>query len=730
MTEGVPWHVSAFRLGGAESAEAELVGGVRELRARILFDRGRRPDFRTSGGGYADDQDLDFGAWHFIGRREAGGPPLGYVRLSTPETGELFQTRAYLGAERFEECLREHGLGTAETFEHSRLVVEHQARKLGLGIHLNAFAIAAARCLGAKAMIGTSGTADGQDRFHERFGFRPVAGTRRFVERYTEDVVIMLYRSALPAGEFAGLVEHLEDAFPAAVVSAEQAGLDRGLGADRPQREGARPPAVALRAAARRGDAASREGWRPVLLDLAREQDRLGVQDLLDSGEVREVMDTIEDQLKELVTSREPRLRSSPEAVERAVAEQLDGAGRDEYGTWAWYPWSGRLVHLLPREEFRLVRTDRNRGRIDRAQQLRLLGRRVGIIGLSVGSSAALTFAMEGIGGSFKLADFDSLSVSNLNRLRAGVHHLGLNKCVLAARQMLELDPWLDIEIYQGGLTDDTMEEFFSGGAGPIDLLVEECDTPYVKLAARERARALGVPVVMDANDRGLLDVERFDLEPDRPLLHGLLGETTSADLADLTHQEMVDVILTMVDRERISPELTASITQIGTTLSSWPQLASGVALGGALTAEAGRRILLGQPRPSGRFYTDLEVLTAADRNTLAPPDSGQPLTLVAEAMSSRPQARNSHMTTVTDILTRMTALVAAVAELPADELAPQSRLVEDLDLDSLQVVEIAVRAEELFQTPVDDSLLAGPETTVAGCAAVVEESMAQAVRP
>ena len=36
------------------------------------------------------------------------------------------------------------------------------------------------------AMIGTSGTADGQDRFHERFGFRPVPGTRRYVEQYPE----------------------------------------------------------------------------------------------------------------------------------------------------------------------------------------------------------------------------------------------------------------------------------------------------------------------------------------------------------------------------------------------------------------------------------------------------------------------------------------------------------------------------------------------------------------
>ncbi|WP_406074028.1 ThiF family adenylyltransferase [Streptomyces virginiae] len=618
MTTGVPWHVSAFRVETGESGEAELVGRIRELRARILFDRGRRPDFQTPDGGYADDQDLDFGAWHFVGRREAGGPPLGYVRLSNPETGGLFQTRAHLGAERYEDVLREHGLGVAETFEHSRLVVEHQARKLGLGIYLNAFAMGAARFLGAKAMIGTSGTADGQDRFHERFGFRPVPGTRRYVGHYTEDVVIMLYRPGFSAGEFTGLVEQLEEAFPSSVVPAQHAGLGVASQVGHTPQDQLRLPSTPLMAAAESGHGHTSASWQPVLFTLDREQDRIGLQSLIDSGQVREVMDTITDQLTELVTSREPRLRSSPDAAERAVAEQLAGTSPQEYGTWVWYPWSGRLVHLLPREEFRLVRTDRNRGRIDRAQQRRLLGRRVGVIGLSVGSSAALTFAMEGIGGSFKLADFDSLSVSNLNRLRAGVHHLGLNKCVLAARQMSEIDPWLDIELYQGGLTDATMEEFFTGGAGPIDLLVEECDTPYVKIAAREHARALGIPVVMDANDRGLLDVERFDLEPDRPLLHGLLGETTSSDLRDLTHEEMVDVILTMVDRERISPELSASVSQIGITLSSWPQLASGVALGGALTADAARRILLGQPRPSGRFYTDLEILTAGDRSTVA----------------------------------------------------------------------------------------------------------------
>lgn len=279
-----------------------------------------------------------------------------------------------------------------------------------------------------------------------------------------------------------------------------------------------------------------------------------------------------------------------------------------------WYPWSARLVHVLPREEFRLVRTDRNRGKVERPQQRRLLGKRIGVVGLSVGNSAAVTFALEGIGGAYKLADFDTFGLSNLNRLRAGVHHLGANKAVISARQMFEIDPYLDIEIFTDGLTEDNLDAFVGG----LDLLVEECDTPFAKVAARERARALGVPVVMDCNDRGMLDVERFNLEPDRPLLHGLIGDVSSAELKSLSHQEKVDLMLAMVDAEKISPELRASFGELGKTLSSWPQLASGVALGGALTAEAARRILLGAQCVSGRFYVDFAELITPSTSTVA----------------------------------------------------------------------------------------------------------------
>ncbi|MGW5721310.1 ThiF family adenylyltransferase [Amycolatopsis sp. NPDC003865] len=585
------WHVTAFPGTGDPS----MLGAVRELRARILFDHGRRPAFRRADGGHTDDQALDFGAWHFIARRSPAGPPLGYIRLSTPDTGVPFQSREFLGDERYEDLLAAEGLPEEAVFEHSRLVVEHRARKLGLGSYLNALAIGAAHHLGAQAMIGTSGTKDGQDRFHERFGFRPVRGTRRYVPRYTEDVVILLHRVADGAGRHHDLVTRLRDEFP--VIAAGRAA------------EPVAVPPAGRRAPITPTSAPDRDVWRPVLHTA---DDALDA--LLASGDVREVHDTIDEQLTELVRSREPSCRDDTE-IARLKRDQLAGVPQWAYGTWAWYPWSGRLVHLLPREEFRLVRTDRNRGRIERPEQRRLFGKKIGVIGLSVGNSAALTFALEGIGGAFKLADFDAFGLSNLNRLRAGVHDLGVNKAVLTARQMVEIDPYLDIEIQRDGLNPDTIEDFFGGG---LDLLVEECDTPWVKIAAREYARDLGIPVVMDCNDRGMLDVERFDTEPGRPLLHGLLGDVKSVDLLDLGPEDKADLILAMVDAERISPELAASFGELGRTLSSWPQLASGVALGGALCGEAARRVLLGRPCASGRFYTDLAEQLHPSRDVYA----------------------------------------------------------------------------------------------------------------
>ncbi len=354
--------------------------------------------------------------------------------------------------------------------------------------------------------------------------------------------------------------------------------------------------------------------FRPVLLDASSEEGLRDLESLAVSGAVRAVHDTIEEQLDELIRCADPAFAHTADTLgawRRRICGEIP---LWRWGTWVFYPWNGQLVHVLPRAAFERVRADRNRDKIDRAQQRDLHACRIGVVGLSVGNSAAVTLAMEGVGGSFRLADFDTVGLSNLNRLRAGVGDLGVPKAVLAARQMFEIDPYLDIEVFTDGLTEDSIGPFFDGvdGSGTLDLLVEECDTVWAKVAAREYARSREIPVLMDTNDRGLLDVERFDLEPRRPLFHGRTGGITASQVARMTDGEKLSLLLDVVDESRLSPVMRVAIGEIGRSLSSWPQLASGVMLGGALVADTARRILLGELIPSGRTYVDLDELIPA----------------------------------------------------------------------------------------------------------------------
>src|SRR5262249_34892789 len=140
-----------------------------------------------------------------------------------------------------------------------------------------------------------------------------------------------------------------------------------------------------------------------------------------------------------------------------------DGGALHDFGRWVYYPWSGRLVHVLPPDEFRELRLDRNRHKITAAEQARLDHCSVGIVGLSVGNAIANTIALEGVCGYLKLADFDQLALSNMNRLRAGVHELGLSKTVIAARQIYETNPYARVALFHEGLTAENLETFLLG---------------------------------------------------------------------------------------------------------------------------------------------------------------------------------------------------------------------------------------------------------------------------
>jgi molybdopterin/thiamine biosynthesis adenylyltransferase len=245
-----------------------------------------------------------------------------------------------------------------------------------------------------------------------------------------------------------------------------------------------------------------------------------------DLAAVAEILDEHTPELEALLDDPSIRVLDPLSSLVEELAElrYTDQDILDEPARWAYYPWRRTVVHLLGPRGFRTLRLDRNRNKITIAEQERFQDAKIGVVGLSVGHTIAHTLALEGLCGELRLADFDEIELSNLNRIPATVFDFGINKAVVAARRISEIDPYLRLVVMAEGYRPESAEAFMEG----LDIVIEECDSLDMKLMLREAARARAIPVIMETSDRGLLDVERFDLEPDRRLFHGLLGSTHS----------------------------------------------------------------------------------------------------------------------------------------------------------------------------------------------------------
>ncbi|MBJ7336156.1 Rv1355c family protein [Mycolicibacterium sp.] len=296
--------------------------------------------------------------------------------------------------------------------------------------------------------------------------------------------------------------------------------------------------------------------------------------------------------------------------AQRAALNRLtiDADVASESPRFAYYPWRRAVAKVLGPRSFRRLRLDRNRNLITAEEQDRLGRLHIGVIGLSAGHVVAHTLALQGLCGELRLADFDDLELSNLNRVPGGVFDLGINKTTVAARRIAEVDPYLTVRTFPTGVSVDNLDDFLDG----LDVVVEECDSLDLKVGIRRAARSRRTPVLMATSDRGLIDVERFDLEPDRPIFHGLLGDVDPETLAGLSARDKVPYVLRLIEVGGLSARAAASLLEVGHAVVTWPQLAGDVTLGAAPVAEAVRRIGLCEPLSSGRVR--LDVGAALDR--------------------------------------------------------------------------------------------------------------------
>jgi len=362
--------------------------------------------------------------------------------------------------------------------------------------------------------------------------------------------------------------------------------------------------------------------YRPLYYRITNQNDQEQLNALIINNPDILIYDTIASQLAELIKLNHPEQRLTKEESAELVAKHING-DTDQYGVWVYFPWSNKLVHTLDEDEFAQVRTSRNVYKITPEEIASLKNKKIGIIGLSVGQSIALTLAMERTCGELRLADFDEIELSNMNRIKVNIQDLGLNKSIVAARQIAELDPYINVICFTAGITLDTIDEFFTG-AGKLDILVEECDGIDIKILARIKAKELGIPVVMDTNDKGMLDVERFDLEPERPIFHGKVAELEALNADELTDKlntltipEKIGYLGKIIGFENLSEAMKRSVGEMNKTIVGWPQLASAVTLGGAMITDVSRKILLGQFTASGRYFVDFDDLFKDEYNTI-----------------------------------------------------------------------------------------------------------------
>lgn len=327
------------------------------------------------------------------------------------------------------------------------------------------------------------------------------------------------------------------------------------------------------------------------------------LEKLMRTRKVWKTLDIYKSQLSELFEIKNPNHLGEEEPLSKFLKENLSGE-INLMGSWIYFSWSGVLLHMINEDDFYSLRTNRNRDIITVNEQNKLKNFKVGIAGLSVGSNIALTLVHLGVSQDLKISDPDELATSNLNRVASGVLDLGLNKAILTAQKLYEVDPFLNLQIYNKGLTKRSLNDFFTKD-NKLNLIVDSIDDFEIKVRLRIFAKKERIPVLMLTNlgDSCLVDVERYDIEPKTKIFNGLLGNLHTEILkTNMSEENKTKLAAKIVGIEHIPNRAIESLLKIGKTLVGRPQLGSTVSISAGIAGYVIRKIATKERWPSKRL--------------------------------------------------------------------------------------------------------------------------------
>src|SRR3989338_3800601 len=318
------------------------------------------------------------------------------------------------------------------------------------------------------------------------------------------------------------------------------------------------------------------------------------------------IVEAFNNSLRELFFIENPSLKNDLPKINNIFKEYLKNKNFEEI--WVYYPWRNIAVHTLSENLYYKLRTSRNQNIITEEEQQNYRNFKAGIAGLSVGSAILSALVISGGPKVMKIADFDKLEITNLNRIRAKLLDIGKNKTIISARETWEVDPFADLYLWEKGISEKTLEEFILGKP-KLDVFIDEMDDLFLKILSRLVCKKNKIPILMatDNGDGVILDIERYDLEPERQIFHGVLGNVDIKEFKNINKEKWLEFANKIIGFEHLTEKMKSSLLEIGKSLHSVPQLGTTANLAGSAITYAIRLIANKENISSGKYIISLE---------------------------------------------------------------------------------------------------------------------------